>query len=191
MILGLTGPMASGKNTVIGALKKKGFKRITMSNVIREEMDKQGIPTERAKMQDFSNAMKKKEGGGIWARRCIEKAKKEGWKNWVIDGIRNPAEIDELKKDPSFVLIAIMLSENEIVKRILARKRDIDSKNASEIIRELHRDWGEDEPPEGQQVGLCVRRADYVFDNSIPLNKVEKEFMKLYDRIVHEKGFNP
>ena len=190
MVIGLTGPMASGKNTVISTLKKKGFKSITMSDVIREEMDRQGIPPERSKMQDFANGIRAKEGAGAWARRCLEKAKQEGWKNWVIDGIRNPAEIDELKKDPSFVLIAIMLSENEIVKRILARKRDIDSKSASEISRELSRDWGEGEPPEGQQVGLSVRRADYYFDNSIPFDKVESEFLKLYNRILKEKNFN-
>jgi len=184
MILGLTGPMASGKNTVIEALKKKGFKRITMSDVIRAEMDKLGIPTERSKMQDFANSVRAKEGAGAWAKRCLAKIKAEGGDEWVVDGIRNPAEIDELEKDPSFVLIAIMLSEREIVKRILARKRDIDSKDTKEIIRELLRDWGKDEPPEGQQVGLCVRRADYVFDNSIPLEKVEKEFLKLYDRIL-------
>lgn len=186
MIIGLTGPMASGKATIIGVLKKKGFQSVTMSDVIKIEADQAGIPHERSQIQDFANAIRAKEGAGAWAKRCLEKAKGEGWKDWVIDGFRNPAEIDGFRKDPSFVLIAIMLSETEIVKRILARKRDIDSKDSHEIIRELLRDWGKDEPPEGQQVGLCVRRADYFFDNSIPLEKVETEFLKLYNRILEK-----
>ncbi len=190
MIIGLTGPIASGKATIIETLKKKGFKSVTMSDVIRGEMELQGIPAERAKMQDFANSVRAKEGAGAWARRCLEKAKKEGWKDWVIDGIRNPSEIDELQKDPSFVLVAVMLSEMEIVRRILARKRDIDPTDPEEIKRRLRRDWGVNEPPEGQQVGLCVRLAEYYFDNSIPIDKVEKEFLKLYDRICKEKNFN-
>jgi dephospho-CoA kinase len=184
MIIGLTGPMASGKATVVGILKKKDFKSVTMSDVIRGEMEIAGIPFEREKVQNFANAVRTKEGAGAWARRCLEKAKREGWKDWAIDGIRNPSEIDELKKDPSFVLIAVMLSEGEIVRRILARKRDIDPTDPEEIKRRLRRDWGVNEPPEGQQVGLCVRLSDYYFDNSIPLEKVEKEFLKLYDRLL-------
>ncbi len=179
MIIGLTGPMASGKATIIASMKKKGFQSVTMSDVIRGEMEALGIPAERSKMQDFANSVRAKEGAGAWARRCLEKAKKEGWGNWIIDGIRNPVEIEELRKDPGFVLVAVMLGEEEIVKRILARKRDIDPTDPEEIKKKLRRDWGVNEPPEGQQVNLCVRLADYYFDNSIPLEKVEEEFLKL------------
>jgi dephospho-CoA kinase len=183
IVIGLTGPMASGKATLVGVLKKQGFQSVTMSDVIREEMERQGIPAERTRMQDFANAVRAKEGGGAWARRCLEMAKRKGWKNWVIDGIRNPVEIEELRRDPGFVLVAVMLGEAEIVRRILARKRDIDPTDPEEIKRRLRRDWGVNEPPEGQQVNLCVRVADYFFDNSIPIEQVETEFLKLYERI--------
>ncbi|MBI5422150.1 hypothetical protein HZA44_03375 [Candidatus Peregrinibacteria bacterium] len=78
------------------------------------------------------------------------------------------------------------MGEEEIVKRILERKRDMDPTDPDEIRKRLRRDWGVNEPPEGQQVGLCVRRADYCFDNSIPMEKVEGEFLKLYDRILEK-----
>lgn len=189
MILGLTGPMASGKNTAIQALLKKGFKRVTMSDVIKVEADKLGIPQERARIQDFANSVRAKEGAGAWAKRCLAKIRAEGGDQWVVDGIRNPAEIDEFEADPGFILVAILLGEAEIVKRILDRKRDMDPTDPKEISKRLRRDWGVDEPPEGQQTGLCVRRADYFFDNSIPMEKVEGEFLKLYDRILDDRRF--
>ncbi len=189
ILIGLTGPMASGKDTVIQTLKKKGFKNVTMSAIIKLEADKAGIPHERARIQDFANSVRAKEGAGCWAKRCMDKIESDGGDHWVVDGIRNPSEVDEFKKVPSFVLIAVMLSEDEIVKRIVTRKRDIDPTDPKEIKGKLLRDWGVNEPPEGQQVGLCVRRADYYFDNSIPLEKVENNFLGLYDRINLEKGW--
>ena len=50
MIIGLTGPMASGKATIIGVLKKKGFQIVTMSDVIKIEADQAGIPHERSRI---------------------------------------------------------------------------------------------------------------------------------------------
>lgn len=188
MIIGLTGPMASGKNTIFKVLEKKGFQCITMSDVIRAVMEKQGLSAERSVMQDFSNSVKAKEGAGAWAKRCLDYMKEKGGKKWVIDGIRNPAEIAEFSKDPVFVLIAVLTPEKEIIRRIQARKRDIDPSDAAEIRQRLLRDWGLGEPPLGQQVGLCVRMADYFFVNAGSIDTIGKEFLNLYDRIMSEKN---
>lgn len=188
MIIGLTGYLGSGKDTVISALKKAGYRDVTMSSVIREEMDRLGLSHEdRRKMQDFANATREKEGPAVWARKCLQKIRREGSGRWVIDGIRNPAEVEELRKADKFVLIAVTVPWEEIIRRILARKRDIDSMDPEEIRRRLRRESGEGEPPEGQQVKKCIDMADYSFENTMPLEKVEGEFMKLYDQIQRER----
>jgi len=182
--------MASGKNTIILAMGKRGFQSITMSDVIKAEAGRLGIDVaERAKIQDFANSVRAKEGSGAWAKRCLEKIKADGGDHWIIDGIRNPVEIEELRKDPGFSLVAVMLGETEIIKRIQERKRDIDPSDPGEIKKRLYRDWGVNEPPEGQQVNLCVRLADYFFDNTIPLEMVGQEFSKLYDRMYADRIF--
>lgn len=183
MIIGLTGPMASGKSTVVEALKKWGYQHVTLSDMIREEADKQGTPQERENLMAIGQSLREEFGAGVLAERALKKAKESGGDKWLIDGIRNPAEIDELRKDPNTVIIANTAPEDLIIERILSRKRSDDTLEEEAIRHKLRREWGEGEPPDGQQVGKCVEMADYVFENVMPIDKVEEEFKKLYDRI--------
>lgn len=187
MIIGLTGPMASGKSTVVEALKKWEFKLITLSDMIREEAVKQNIPQERENLMAIGQRLRKEYGAGILAERALKKAIQSGGKQWVIDGIRNPAEVEALRKNPEFILIANTAPEDLIISRIFSRKRPDDTLKEEAIRHKLRREWGEGEPPDGQQVGKCVAMADYVFENTMPIEQVENEFMKLYNKILNNQ----
>jgi dephospho-CoA kinase len=183
MIIGLTGPMASGKSTVVDALKKDGFKHTTLSDLVREETERRGLPAERTTFQNVAQSMREKHGAGVLGKKAREKILEEGGDRWVVDGIRNPAEITELKKLPNFVLIANTAPEDLIVSRILSRKRPDDTLDEASIRTKLRREMGEGEPPEGQQVQKCIDVSDYVFENTMPMDQVETQFMKLYHSI--------
>ena len=183
MIIGLTGPMASGKSTVIGALIKEGYKVVTLSDMVREECRKQGRPEEREELMDVGQSLRSEFGAGVLASRTLEKIKEQSGDKWVVDGIRNPAEVDELKKHPDFVLIANIAPEQMIIDRIFSRKRSDDKLDADAIRKKLRREMGEGEPPEGQQVEKCIKMADYTFENIMPFEEVETEFLKLYNQI--------
>ncbi len=186
MIIGLTGPMASGKTTIVEALKKEGFEHITLSDAIREEATKRGVPEEREHLMEVGQSLREEFGAGVLAIRAIEKTKESPDKKWLIDGIRNPAEIDELRKIPGSIVIANTAPEKMIIERILSRKRSDDTLEEEAIRHKLRREWGEGEPEDGQQVGKCVAMADYVFENIVPIEKVEEEFMKLYNQITNQ-----
>jgi dephospho-CoA kinase len=183
MIIGITGPMGSGKSTIVDALLKLGYKLVTLSDMVREEARRIGITEERENLMSVGQGLRHKFGAGILAARALEKIKKEGGDKWIVDGIRNPAEVIELKKHPDFVLIANTASEDKIIERIFYRKRADDTLDKEAIKKKLRREMGEGEPPEGQQVGKCIEMADYVFDNVMPFEKVEEEFLKLYNSI--------
>ncbi len=185
MIIGLTGPMASGKTTVLDALKKWGFKHITLSDMIREEAQKLGIKEERENLMNIGQSLRSKHGPGVLAFRSLEKIKSAGGDKWVVDGIRNPAEIEELRKESDVIIIANTAPEDMIINRICSRKRSDDTCDETSIRRKLRREMGEGEPPEGQQVGKCIEMADYVFENTMPMEEVEAEFKKLYNQITN------
>ncbi len=184
MIIGLTGPMASGKSTVVDALKNQDFKYFTLSDIVREECANKGLEVVRDNLMATGQSLREEFGAGVLGARALKKIQNEGENdNWIIDGIRNPAEVEELKKHSNFVLIANTAPEDLIVSRILSRKRSDDTLNEEAIRAKLRREMGEGEPPEGQQVQKCIDMADYVFENTMPIDQVEVEFMKLYNRI--------
>lgn len=186
MIIGLTGPMGSGKTTVVNVLLKLGYKLITLSDMVREECQKLGVKEERENLMNVGQNLRRKGGPGILAVRALERVKSAGGDKWIIDGIRNPAEVEVLRKEPDFILLANTAPEDMIIERIRSRKRSDDTFDETSIRRKLRREWGEGEPENGQQVGKCVEMADYVFENIMPFKKVEEEFMKLYDKILKD-----
>jgi len=175
--------MGSGKTTVIDTLKTLGYKVVTLSDMVREEAAKRGVPDERESLMEVGQSLRNEFGTGILARRALDKIEEEGGNKWVIDGIRNPAEIQELKKNPTFIVIANTAPEDAIVERILSRKRSIDSMDEDQIRKELRREMGEGEPEDGQQLRKCIEMADHIFENIMPLEDVENEFLKFYNQI--------
>jgi dephospho-CoA kinase len=175
--------MASGKSTVVEALKNQEFKHTTLSDQVREEAKKRGLAIEREQLMEVGQDLREQFGAGVLAARALKKIKAEGGGKWIVDGIRNPAEVLELRKDPDFILIANIAPESLIISRILSRKRADDTLDENTIRHKLRREMGEGEPPEGQQVQKCIDMADYVFENVMKMNEVEEEFMKLYNKI--------
>lgn len=189
MIIGLTGPMASGKSTTLAAMKNLGFEnQISLSDMIREECKKRNLPIERETMMNVGQSLRDQFGAGVLGKKALEYIKEKGGSMWVVDSIRNPAEVEELRKNPHFILIANTAPEDLIIKRIFSRKRSDDTLDIESIKKKLRREMGEGEPPEGQQVQKCINSADYVFENTMPMNEVETEFKKLYTKIVADQN---
>lgn len=188
MIIGLTGPMGSGKSTLLDTFKELGYEHITLSSMIREECRKRGLPEEREILMDIGGELRSKYGAGILATKSLEKIQNKGGDKWIIDGIRNPAEIEALQKDESFVLIANYVPEDIIIERIMSRKRDDDTLDEGSIRKKLRREWGEGEPEDGQQVGKCIEMADYTFENTIPFEDVPNAIKELHRQIIKLKA---
>ncbi len=183
MIIGLTGPMASGKSTVVNALESQGFKHITLSSMVREACREAGLEEVRENLMATGQKLREADGAGVLGKLALERLQAAGGDKWIVDGIRNPAEILELRKDNSFVLVANTAPEDLIVKRILSRKRSDDTLDEASIKAKLKREMGEGEPPEGQQVKKCIELADYEFKNTMPMDEVETAFLELYETI--------
>ena len=123
IIIGLTGPFGSGCTTVAEILSdsaphrkeaKYGFKHIKLSNILKAEAKRQKIDIEsmdpskrRKKLQDIGNELRKKHGYGVLVKMALEEARKQNDSLLVIESIKNPSEVIELKKYPNAYLMAI------------------------------------------------------------------------------------
>mgnify|MGYP001613980991 CR=1 FL=1 len=187
MLIGLTGRIAAGKGVVKEFLEKKGFEYYTFSDVVREEAGKLGIEITRKNLQDLGNDYRIKFGAGIWAKKIIKKL--DLFYNYVIDGIRNPAEINELKnielkKISKFYLIALDAPQKIRYQRVIQRNKLSDPKTWEGFLEIDERDFGKDEPEYGQQVEKCMKMADYFISNGFALKTFEKQIEKVYNKIL-------
>lgn len=165
MIVGITGPIASGKSVLAEMLDSRGFIRMTLSEEVREECKARNLQIVRKVLQDIGNEMRVKHGNGYWASRLLSKTKPN--KNYVIEGIRNPGEVEELRKERNFVLIGVTAPEELRLKWILERNKDSDPKTLAEIHAIDQRDRGVGEKAHGQQSEACFAMADaYIINNT-------------------------
>ncbi|MFC2155924.1 hypothetical protein ACFLRB_05495 [Acidobacteriota bacterium] len=67
----------------------------------------------------------------------------------MIDGIRNPAEVYELRKLSFFYLIGIDAGIDIIISRMKTRNRDTDKAKDAELKKRFDREWGIGEPEDG------------------------------------------
>ncbi|MFH1284058.1 MAG: AAA family ATPase [Candidatus Peregrinibacteria bacterium] len=183
MIIGLTGSMGCGKGEVVKILEKEGFSYITLSSMVREEARKRGVPEEREVLMEVGNSMRAKEGSGVLGKRALNHIQNSENDKWVVDGIRNPAEITELKKSDAVYIVGVNADKYILVERILSRQRESDPKAEDEILSRIERELGKGESEDGQQVGKCIELADIVIDNEGTLEELSQKFMEYYNSV--------
>src|SRR5438132_776079 len=92
MVIGLTGHIGVGKTSVATFLEERGFVRVTLSDLLRDEAARRGIAATRSNLQDLGNALRVELGSGVLVGRAIA-ANHEARSGLVIDGVRNPGEV--------------------------------------------------------------------------------------------------
>jgi dCMP deaminase len=163
MILGVSGLYASGKGEVVTYLEERSFYSYSLSDVIRQELAAKDLEETRERMIEAGNALREGEGAGALATRLLPKLRPD--RNYVIDSIRHPAEVQVLRSSGrSFRLIWVEAQESLRLERIKQRGRSGDPGTLRDL-RALEGRELASEDPSAQQL-LAVRElADEVVHN--------------------------
>jgi len=183
LIIGLTGSLGSGCTTLSQALEKAGFKRVSISQPIKNkfrELHEGKDPTRdsygpdwRAELQDIGDRGRKGKFADLsnsdadhrayWIELALQNGGVQpGQDDIVIDGIRNLGEMAWLRKEyPYFWLVAAYADYETRWERL---KTTGAYPNETVFQRDDRRDSGEGSKY-GQNVQKCVYEADYVFKN--------------------------
>lgn len=186
--------MASGKGEVANILADRAFSYISLSDIVREEAGKQsrsgdnGDGISREQMQDLGNRLRAEGGAGVLARIVVEKIQSSPPGRWIIDGIRNPAEVDHLRTLRPFYLIGVRALRETILLRMKHRGRGTDIADTGELEKRLDREWGGDEPEDGQQVGRCMHMTDFIVENNHTINDLKKNVFCILSNIEASNG---
>ena len=134
MIIGLTGKNAAGKGELANYLKNKGFIYFSLSDALRDEATKQDLDHSRDNLIKLGTEMRVKFGKGILAVRINEKISELSGKDIVVDSIRHPGEIEELKKNDGFILIGVHTDAKIRFERLVKRGRVGDTQTFEEFL---------------------------------------------------------
>ena len=176
MIIGLTGKNAAGKGELADHLKNKGFAYFSLSDALRDEATKQGLDHSRDVLIKLGTEMREKFGKGILAARINEKISKLEGKDIVVDSIRHPGEIEELRKNNGFLLIGVHTDAKIRFERLIKRGRAGDSKTFEEFLE--HEEKENNNEGSGQQLDKCIEMADTIINSNGTIEEANKDLDK-------------
>jgi dephospho-CoA kinase len=135
LIICITGMPGAGKSTVASLLHRDGFAVITMGDVIREEAKRQNLQMSDSNLGNLMLNLRKSMGPAAIAYLILKKIQQEVnvTDDLVIDGIRNFAEVNVLKKLGHVKLLAVHASADMRYKHVKARGRSDVALNSSEF----------------------------------------------------------
>lgn len=181
MYIGLTGTNASGKTTVLNYLVAKGYPKYSLSDILREELNQEEKAINRENLIEKGNALRMQHGPGILASRVTEKLRTDFA---VIDSIRNPTEVEVLRKLKRFILIAVDAPVELRFERAQARSRGENAATLAEFIELENRE--KSDHPHFQNIDACIELADFRIENT----QSENALLATVDEIIRTAKSN-
>ena len=157
--MGLTGPNASGKGEVATFLAASGFDVHSLSDAVREEATRRGLDHSRDHLIRVGVDLRVEHGPGALALSVLPRLKGRS----VVDSIRNPGEVEVLRRLPRFLLLGIDAPQALRFERSLLRGRLGDGATLDEFARKEERE--NSTTPAGQQLLATLALADVLIDN--------------------------
>jgi dephospho-CoA kinase len=178
LVFGITGSNAAGKGEVAAFLASRGFRLHSLSDVVREEAAARGLAPLREHLIRIGNELRAEGGAGVLARRLLPRIGSRD----VVDSIRNPAEVEVLRRLDGFVLLGVRASTEVRFRRSLDRKRPGDPRTLEEFrAREEQENRAN---PTGQQLDATFALADRVVENEhdlVALHEAVEALLRGYE----------
>lgn len=168
-LIGLTGTNGAGKGEAASFFEKKGYAPFSLSDLIREELQKRNLDVTRDNLIKMGNKLRGLFGPDILARRVLKKVKR----NSVIDSIRNPREVEYLRKQKDFILLAIDAPVELRYLRAEKRGRNESASTLKEFIAKETEEMSHQE--KGQQLQNCLKMADHTINNDGSLEDLHRK----------------
>ena len=177
MIIGLTGTNGAGKTVTADYLKTKGFEFYSLSDEIREELRAQGVEANRENLIQSGNRLRSEYGPGVLAERVKRRLRHD--RNYVIDSIRNPYEVDVLRSTGDFHLLHLDAPRQLRFDRVVERGGPRTPASFDQFSEQEDRELESDDPAK-QQLRACYDKADHTLQNDSSINDLRSRL----DRVV-------
>jgi len=163
MIIGVSGPNGAGKGVFIQYLEERSFYALSLSDVIRDELASRGLSETREKMIEVGTGLRHQGGAGALAEGLLAKLSTD--RNYAIDSIRHPAEVEVLRAaNNDFRLVWVDADIETRFERMRERGRSGDPETLEAMRDFENRELGSADPA-AQQLDAVREMADFVVRN--------------------------
>ncbi len=172
MLIGITGKNGSGKGEVAKFLTESGYEYYSLSDILRDELISRQKEITRQALIDIGNELRAEHGAGTLAERTLAKLDPEA--HAVIDSIRNPFEVEVLRRRKDFHLLSIEADSLVRFDRIKGRGRENDP-HTYESFLEIEAKEAQTPDPATQQLNRTAAMADAVVYNNGTLDELRDQ----------------
>lgn len=169
LIIGLTGTNGAGKTAAADHLQSQGFAFVSLSDEIRHELRAQGHDLTRDNLMDAGNRLRREHGRAVLAERALARMAAE--RDYVVDSIRNPAEVDALRTEPGFHLIHIDAPIDVRYERVCRRGDERVPTSFADFEAQEQREMESDDPGK-QRLAATWKMAERVIINGTGLDEL-------------------
>lgn len=158
-VISLSGLKAAGKDELCKRLAASGYQTLRLSDPIRAEAVRRGfVQYTTEQLQDIGDEGRRLGGAGHWASKALELAKERGHRRLIINGVRNPGEIEALRREAGSrcTLVGVVAPIMIRYGRASGRGQVEDRYDLEKFVLMDDRDRGIGQPPDGQQVDACI-----------------------------------
>jgi len=163
MIIAVTGRISAGETTLCELLERKGFQRLSLSDILRDMLREQGRPVVRENLRKLGDSLRKKMGKAAIAKLAWEKMKGGG--NWVVDSVYTYEEGKFLRDRGAYLVGVVAPIE-------LRYQRSLERGDRYSSIQEFLED---DEKDQELGIDKMVAEADFVVSNDGTIEQLEKK----------------
>ena len=140
-VIGVVGPIGSGKDTVSDYIAKKyGYTIVSYRDIVREETEKAGMEPTRENLQKIGGGYREKYGDDYFAKKVMEKAKH--LEKVVLKDMRRSSDVSVPKQYFKSEMIIILVEANEKTRleRMKERSRLSDPHTMEELRKQETRE---------------------------------------------------
>ncbi len=177
IIVGITGTLGAGKGTIVEYLiREKGFRHYSVRQFLIEKIKEKGLIVNRDSMTEVANNLRAKHSPSYIIEQLYKEAEASGT-NAIIESIRTPGEIEFLKKQGKFFLIAVDADPRIRYDRITLRASETDNITFDTFLANEKREYITSDPNK-QNLSKCIQLADIVLHNNGSLKELNSQLEK-------------
>ncbi len=179
IIIGLVGPLASGKGTVKKYLVEKyKAEDCRFSTILRDILNRANIEISRTNLQRVSTILRQNFGEDTLAKAIANDAKNFTADVIVVDGVRREADIKFLRELPNFILVSVEADSKIRYERMLRR-----NENKGDDLK-TYEDFMKDHLAETEmEIPDVMNSANFKLDN----NGSPENLCKQVDQLLSDK----